>query len=183
MKPEVIKKKFADDQEYLLFEEKGEQKHELINGNLIAMNGVSFEHNEVALTIALLFRQLLKGGKWKVTIDSVKTKVADGNFLYPDLMVCPPNPDKFFSAQPVLLVEVIAPASRRYDLVDKFTQYQKIESLQYYLCVEPEQQVVIFFSKDAEKQWQAETFTKETDVIKLPALNTQVTLKQIYKPD
>jgi Uma2 family endonuclease len=183
MKPETIKKTFASEQDYFLFEEKSELKHELLNGHLITMTGVSFEHNEITLTIALLLKQLLKGTKWKIAIDAVKTKNSEGNFFYPDLMVCHPNPDKFFSSQPLLLVEVISGATRRYDLVDKFIQYQKIETLQYYLCVEPEQQVVLFYTKDAEGDWATETFSKDEDIINLPELSIKFTLKQIYKPE
>lgn len=185
MKPTVpvVQKKFANEQEYFLFEEKTDSKHELVNGNLIAMNGVSFEHNEITLTMAVLLKQLLKGAKWKIAIEAVKAKTPEGNFFYPDLMVCHPNPDKFFSAQPVLLIEVLSPSTRKYDMVDKFLQYQKIEALQYVLCIEPEQQAVIFYYRDAEKNWQADTYTKETDVVKLPQLNINFTLKQIYKPD
>ena len=179
----MIKKTFASEQEYFLFEEKSELKHELLNGHLITMTGVSFEHNEITLTIALLLKQLLKGTKWKIAVEAVKTKNAEGNFFYPDLMVCHPNPDKFFSSQPVLLIEVISGTTRKYDLVDKFIQYQKIETLQYYLCVEPEQEVVIFFVKDAEGEWSTETFSKDEDVITLPQLSTTFTLKQIYKPE
>jgi Uma2 family endonuclease len=83
----------------------------------------------------------------------------------------------------MLLVEVISGTTRKYDLVDKFIQYQKIETLQYYLCVEPEQQVVLFYSKDAEGVWSIETFSKEEDIVNLAQLNTTFTLKQIYKPE
>jgi hypothetical protein len=51
------------------------------------------------------------------------------------------------------------------------------------LCVEPEQQVVIFYFKDAIGEWMTETYSKETDVVNLPHLNTKFTLKEIYNPE
>ncbi len=183
MKREIIQKAFTSEEEYFAFEEKSELKHELYNGNLIKMSGVSIDHNEITLNIAILFRQLLKGTEFKVFIEAVKVKNPLGNFFYPDVMVCHPNPEKYFSTEPILLVEVLSENTRKYDLVDKFIQYQKIETLQYYLCIEPEQQVVILFNKDADGDWVTETFTKDADSINLPQLGTSFTLKQIYNPE
>lgn len=183
MKPNIIQKTFASEEEYFLFEEKCELRNELVNGNLIAMSGVSFEHNDITLGIYSLLKKLLKGDNYKISVESVKVKNPAGNFFYPDVMVCHPNPEKYFSEHPILLVEVLSESTRKYDLTDKFIQYQKISSLYYYLCVEPEQQVVIFYLKNAEGDWMTETYSKETDVVNLPQLSTSFTLKDIYKPE
>ena len=183
MKREIIQKAFANEEEYFAFEEKSELKHELYNGNLIKMSGVSIDHNEITGAIFIHLKTLLKGTSFKVFIEAVKVKNPLGNFFYPDVMVCHPNPQKYFSTEPILLVEVLSENTRKYDLVDKFIQYQKIESLQYYLCVEPEQQVVILFNKDADGDWVTETFSKDEDIINLPQLRTSFSLKQIYKPE
>ncbi len=183
MKQNIIHKTFASEEEYFLFEEKSELKHELINGKLFEMSGVSIEHNDVTGNIFILLKSLLKGSNYRVFIEAVKARNPDGNFLYPDVMVCHPNPEKYYSAQPILLVEVLSESTRKYDVTDKFIQYQKIETLQYYLCVEPDQQVIIFYFKDADGEWAADTYTKDEDVIQLPALQTSFTLKDIYKPE
>jgi Uma2 family endonuclease len=183
MKLNITQKTFASEEEYFLFEEKCELRNELVNGHLIAMSGVTFEHNEITLNVFLLLRKLLKDLDLKISVEAVKVKNPSGNFFYPDVMVCHPNPHKYYSEAPILLVEVLSESTRTYDLTDKFIQYKQIPSLQYYLCVEPEQQVVIFYFKNAEGEWMTETYSKETDVINLPQLNTCFTLKDIYKPE
>ncbi len=183
MKREIIQKTFASEQEYILFEEKSELKHELFNGNLITMSGVSTDHNEITLNIAILLRQLLKGTAYKVFIEAVKVKTPLGNFFYPDVMVCHPNPDKYFSTEPIVIVEILSESTRKYDVVDKFIQYQKIDSLHYYLCVEPEQQSVLFYSKDTDGDWQLVTLIKDEDVINLSKLSISLSLQQIYNPE
>ncbi len=183
MKLNIIQKTFASEEEYFLFEEKCELKNELVNGNLIAMSGVSTEHNEITFNICLLFKMLLKNQDYRVFFEAVKVKNPSGNFFYPDVMVCHPNPHKYYSEAPILLVEVLSESTRTYDLTDKFIQYKQIPSLHYYLCVEPEQQVVIFYFKNAEGEWMTETYSKETDVVSLPQLNISFTLKDIYKPE
>jgi len=183
MAQEIIKPQLVTEAEYILSETKSEQKNEFLSGKLISMKGASFEHNEISLTIAILLKQLLKGTKWKIAMEAVKTKNSEGNFFYPDLMVCNPNPDKYFSSEPILLIEIISGESRKYDLIDKFIQYQKIETLKHYVCVEPEQQVVLFYNKADDGTWTIETFSKDEDILQLTKLNISFNLKQIYKPE
>ena len=183
MKPNIILKTFASEEDYFLFEEKCELRNELVNGNLLAMSGVSTQHNDLTFDICLLLKNLLKGTDYRVFIEAVKVKNPSGNFFYPDVMVCHPNPKKYFSEQPILLVEVLSESTRTYDLTDKFIQYKQIPTLYYYLCVEPEQQVVIFYFKDADGEWMTETYSKEADLVNLPQLNASFTLRDIYKPE
>lgn len=182
MKQVIIPKTFASDEEYFLFEEKSELKHEFVNGNLIEMSGVSFEHNEIAGNIFLLLKLMLKNIDLKITYEAVKVKTPNGNFFYPDIMVCNPNTNKYFTTEPILIVEVLSETTRKYDLTDKFIQYQKINTLHYYMCVEPEQQVIIFYFKNNDGEWMTETYTRDEDTIQLQQLNISFTVQQIYKP-
>jgi Uma2 family endonuclease len=183
MKQNIFHKTFASEEEYFLFEEKSELKHELINGNLFEMSGISKYHNRMTLNILLLSQKLLRTSDLEFYFEGFKVKTPNGNFFYPDIAVCNPNASKYYSSEPLLLVEVLSDSTRKYDVTDKFIQYQKIETLQYYLCVEPEQQVIMFYFKDADNEWAAETYTKDEDVIQLPALQTSFSLKDIYKPE
>lgn len=174
--------KKLSEEEYFLFEEKSELKHELINGNLYEMSGVSIFHNDIVGNLYLLFRTFLKGTDWKVAFENFKIKTPEGNYFYPDIAVCYFKPEKYFSQQPLLIVEVLSDTTRKYDLTDKFIQYQKIETLKYYMCVEPEQQVVVFYCKQEDGDWMAETLTKDEQIISLPKLNISFSLKDIYNP-
>ena len=181
MKVIQLQKKMTEE-EYFLFEEKSELRHELINGNLYEMSGISIYHNDIVSNLILLFRTLLKGTEWKVVFERFKIKTSDGNFFYPDVAICYPKIEKYFSQLPLLLVEVLPDTTRKYNLTDKFIQYQKLESLHYYLCVEPEQQVVFFYYKQEDGEWMAETLTKDEHLVSLPKLNISFSLKDIYNP-
>src|ERR1044071_6442169 len=130
------------EEEYFLFEEKSEVRHELINGNLYEMSGISIFHNDIVGKLYVLLYTLLKGTTWKITLENFRVKTPDKNFFCPDISVCYPEVEKYFSEKPVLIVEVLSDTTRKYNLTDKFIQYPKIETLSCYLCVEPEQQVV-----------------------------------------
>ncbi len=175
-----LKEKLSEE-EYFLFEEKSDLRHELINGNLYEMSGISIFHNNIVLRFSMLLYSFLKGTDWQLTIESFKVRNPDGNYFYPDISVCYPDVQKYFSDKPVFIVEVLSDKTRKFNLTDKFIQYQKIATLQYYLCVEPEQQVVIFYHKQDDEEWMTETFTKDEQIISLPKLNISFTVKDIYK--
>lgn len=180
MKAVEIIKKFASDEEYFAFEEGSELKHELINGNLYEMSGASRYHNKLERHIANLIEGFLNQNEFEVFIEGFKVKTPDANFFYPDIIVCLNNPERYFTTEPILLVEVLSEATRKFDLTDKFIQYQKIPALKYYLCVEPEQQVIIFYFKTESEEWMTETFTKDESVIDLPALSISFSVKDVY---
>lgn len=169
------------EEEYFLFEEKSELRHELINGNLYEMSGVSIFHNNIVLNLVILLQSLLKGTSWKFAMESFKIKTPHNNFFYPDIAIFHPEVEKYFSEKPVLIIEVLSDTTRKYNLTDKFIQYQKIETLFYYLCIEPEQQVVIFYFKQNDGEWMTDTLTKDEQVISLPKLNISFSIKDIYK--
>lgn len=168
------------EEEYFLFEEKSELRHELLNGNLYEMSGISIFHNNIVSNLLFIFHTFLKGADWKLVFESFKIKTPEGNYFYPDVAICYPKVEKYFSEQPLLIVEVLSDATRKYALTDKFIQYQKFETLEYYLCVEPEQQVVVFYCKQEEGEWIAETFTKDDQIISFPKLAISFPLKNIY---
>jgi Uma2 family endonuclease len=169
------------EEEYFMYEEKSELKHELVEGNLYEMSGVSIFHNNIVLRLSMLLYAKLNGTEWQVTLENFKIKNPAGNFFYPDIAVCSPEISRYYSTAPILIIEVLSEATRKYDLTDKFIQYSRIDSLQYYLCVEPEQQVVIFYFRTESGEWQTETFTKDEQLIALPKLNVSFAVKDIYK--
>ncbi len=174
-------RKFISDEEYYLYEEGSELKHELINGNLYEMSGSSKYHNQVEGLMFFLLKSLLMSKEYEIYFEGFKVKTSEKTYFYPDVCVCKADPKKYFTDEPILIVEVLSETTRKFDLTDKFIQYQKIETLRYYLCIEPEQQVVFFYFKNESGEWLAETFTKDESIINLPVLNISFTVKDVYQ--
>lgn len=171
-------------EEYLAIEAKSESRHEFFYGNLIEMPGNTIFHERMVKSLLRILEFIISDLEFEVFSKDIKVKTPDGNvFFYPDLVMVPISAQQgnsYFANNPMLIIEVLSDSTRRYDSTDKFIQYIKIESLQYYLLVEPEKQVVIFYEKAADGDWVAKTYTENEEEVKLPKLNATLRIGDIY---
>jgi Uma2 family endonuclease len=182
-----ISKKYTLD-EYILIDETGTERHEYYYGKLIAMPGESLQHNEICSQLLTLLKSLLFKKGYKTYIESVKVNIEGQDvYVYPDIVVIKeqqkadlPHKD-YIIYRPLLIAEVLSDSTRKYDLTDKFILYQKNSSLQYYLAVEPQKQLVIFYEKDETNNWSAKAYTALQDIINLPKLDAAFSLSDIYE--
>ncbi|MEO6454577.1 MAG: Uma2 family endonuclease [Ginsengibacter sp.] len=172
-------------QEYFSLEEAGEIRHEFINGNLIEMSGASREHHFICQNILLALLASVKQFGYKVYMENMKVQIANENqFYYPDIFITKEtetDANRYVQFHPELIIEVLSNTTRIKDMVDKFIQYRKINSLIYYLIVEPEKCLVLCHSKDTQGDWDMTSFTKYEETISLPLLNISIALGDIYK--
>ena len=171
-------------EEFIQIDDSGDIRHEFINGQLYDMSGNSDIHNEMVGNIYFLLRKLLSGTKDKIYFEQVKVKIqGEDHYTYPDVFITS-NPDdlqnKYIKQFPVLMVEVLSDSTRKYDTIDKFIQYQKIATLEYYLLVEPEFMYVNCFSKDEAGEWQSAIYNKPADFVPLKNLLVNLPIDSIY---
>jgi len=175
-------------EEYITIDETGTQRHEYYYGKLIPMPGESLLHNKVCLKLYRHLHTVFENTALDIYVENVKVKIEGENiYVYPDIVVMKEQPKEdlpkkdYIIYQPLLIAEVLSDSTRKYDLTDKLIQYQKLSTLQYYLAIEPEKQVVIFYEKEESGDWNAKTFTELNEVINLPELNSSISLNDIYK--
>ena len=172
------------EEEYLAFEETSEVRHEYIHGKLYEMPGTTDFHNEICLQIAFLLKQLLKIKGFKIYQESIKLRISDKKYTYPDVFATSDASDlesRQIKRHPTLIVEVLSDSTRVYDKTDKFILYQQIPTLKYYLTVEPEKPLVECYALQEDGSWEVETFTQLSEVVKLKSLNIELPLTQIYE--
>ncbi|MEO5650826.1 MAG: Uma2 family endonuclease [Ginsengibacter sp.] len=171
--------------EYFLLEESGEVRHEFINGNIIEMSGASREHHFICQNILLALLYSTKPLGFYVFIENMKVKIQHENqYYYPDIFItkeAQTDENKYVQFEPELIVEVLSETTRTKDMVDKFIQYRKINTLHYYLTVEPEKYLVLCNFKDKKGEWNMISYTKPDEIVHLPTLNISLSLSDIYK--
>ncbi len=89
--------------------------------------------------------------------------------------------NRYVQFQPELIIEVLSPATRTKDMVDKFIQYRKINTLSYYLVIEPQKCLVLCHSKDENGEWDMISYTSPDEIIYLPVLDIALPIQEIYK--
>ncbi|MFN6401123.1 MAG: Uma2 family endonuclease, partial [Planctomycetota bacterium] len=115
---------YYSDQEYLQIENQSHSKSEYVDGWIRAMTGASLRHNVVAGNCFLSLGNQLKGSPCRPYNSDTKLRIDRGQskrYYYPDVqVVCRSNePTSVYQDQPVLIIEVLSPSTRNYDLNEK----------------------------------------------------------------
>jgi Uma2 family endonuclease len=106
------------EQDYLLGELTSELRHEYVDGEVFAMAEAGEAHNLIAGNVFAKLREFVRGGPCRVFISDMKLHVNTWKaYYYPDVMVTcdPADNQSHFKEQPVLVVEVLSPATNDHD--------------------------------------------------------------------
>lgn len=173
--------------EYLEFERASDIKHEYINGEVYAMAGASWEHNQIfGATYASLFSQL-RGKSCTVNPSDQRLKVMNtGVMTYPDISVICGEPifagEEFDTiTNPILIIEILSPSTEAFDRGEKFQHYRQIEILQEYLLISTDQARIEKYSKQASGQWMLTDDIGLETVLALPSIDCALALADIYE--
>lgn len=147
-----------DAQAYLAWEAEQSTKHEYHDGEVFAMAGASDAHVTVAGNVYMALRNHLRGSPCSVFISDMKLRVEEDNaFFYPDVFVTCAESDRGQShskSAPVLVVEVLSPATSAYDRGAKFAAYRKLPTLREYALIDPERLSLDLFRREGDsKRW------------------------------
>ncbi|MFN6127725.1 MAG: Uma2 family endonuclease [Planctomycetota bacterium] len=147
------KSEWVSVEDYLANEAIASFKSEYIDGWVRAMTGATNRHNQVKLNAVFHLMRSLRGQPCKVWDSDTKVRIQKSDrcsFYYPDLqVVCDSNPPSaVYQDAPVLIMEVLSPSTRRYDLDEKMMAYLQIASLEYYVLLEQHQPIAIVMRRD-----------------------------------
>lgn len=135
----------------------GEQRYDLIRGELIEMSPASARHGEIAMTIG--------GHLWSHVraLGIGKTYGAETGFILardPDIVLAPDaayirldrlpaeiDQDRFLELAPDLVVEVVSPSDRSRDISDKVMEYLGA-GVQLVWLIEPRRKLVTVYTPD-----------------------------------
>jgi Uma2 family endonuclease len=176
--------KYHSVEEYLAFEEQSLTKSEYIDGWIRAMTGASVRHIRVTINSLVLLANQLKGKPCQPFNSDMKVYIhREGRrrFYYPDVqVVCQSNdPMLVFQDRPVLIIEVLSPSTRRYDLDEKMTAYLAIPSLECYIALEQHQPIAIVMRRSS-GGFLRELVEGVEGTIDLPFLGCSLPMREIY---
>lgn len=95
-------------------------------------------HQRVSLVLSIRFEEALENCKKCTVFPPLDWKISDDTIVQPDvLIVCNKIEKKFLDFPPVLVVEILLPATASKDRGEKMELYQQ-QAVQYYLIVDPQ---------------------------------------------
>lgn len=179
-------KRLITPEEYLAIERDVEAKHEFYRGEMSAMGGASFNHNQITLAVAAALFEELKNAKCHVSSNDLRVKVAaSGLYTYPDVVITCEKPrfedDKFDTLlNPQSIIEVLSDSTEKYDRGKKFELYRQIESLREYVLVSQDRAHIEVFARDGVGPWKLSEATGLDAAIDLPAIGASLALADVY---
>ncbi len=181
----AIQHKFVSVDQYLTGEVNSAVKHEYVGGAVYAMAGAQNIHNSIAGNLFLAFGTRLRGSKCRPfnSDTKVRVKLRDHvRFYYPDMQVtCHPNPpDDTYQDNPILVVEVLSPSTRRVDEEEKKEAYLSIPTLEVYLLVDSSNREVVIYQR-GETGFQRDILAGEDAKIPLSCLGFDLPIQEIYE--
>jgi Uma2 family endonuclease len=173
-------------EEYLAKNERSSEKLEYLHGTVFAMAGGSQFHNAIGVNCIVALSNRLLGGECRVmSSDQMVSTPAQEAAFYPDLMViCGERllPRSEAITSPVVVVEVLSPSTRAFDLSEKLKQYKRIASLRHIVFVESTKIEVLSYSREAGEVWPGSPDLCQDleSSLALSALGVDLPLREIY---
>jgi Uma2 family endonuclease len=173
--------------EYLVFEEAAETRHEFVDGSIVAMSGGTYSHAQIVDNLILELNGRMKGKLCRVASTNLRVKVEfTGSYFYPDLVGYSGRPEFESTAQctllnPVILFEVLSNTTSVYDRVKKFRQYQLIPSMQEYALVSESYYSVEIFSRGRNGEWIYRSYFSPEKVVRFASIDCSVSIADIYR--
>ncbi len=127
-------------------------RYELHDGEVIAMSPERAAHWKIKFKIAMALHNAISaaGLKCHAVPDGATVRISPRTAFEPDALVyCGDEVpgDSLEVPNPAIVVEVLSPGTQMIDMRDKLRGYFTVPSVQHYLIVDPEKQVVIHHAR------------------------------------
>lgn len=172
--------------EYIELDKNSEERFEYFNGEVFSMAGASPNHVRICRNVCNKLSQKLEGRDCEAFPGDMRIRVpATWLYRYPDVSaVCGEQVYETIQGletltNPVLLVEVLSEITAAYDLDEKFTEYQSIESFREYLLIAQDRPHVIRYVRQTNGWLRTETDGLE-NAVTLESLGVSLPLSEIY---
>jgi Uma2 family endonuclease len=169
--------------EYLAYDLAHDGKHELVNGEVLAMAGATYAHNLVQANLSGVLWNALRGGPCRVHGSDMRVRLDETRlYCYPDLtIVCgdaelaATKPETLLN--PRVIIEVISESTEDYDRGAKVAHYRHRKSVDTILLVDSRRRLVERQSRNSDGTWTLSEHTTGS----VRVLDLEVPLDDIYE--
>lgn len=174
-------------EEYLTFERRSEIKHEYLQGEVFAMAGASYEHNQITANVARALGVQLGDRPCDVLTNDMRVSVPDTDmFTYPDVVVVCGEPRFTDDAldtliNPTVIVEVLSTSTEGYDRGLKFAYYRTIASLTDYVLIAQDRLSIEHYVRQEDGTWRLHDAGNQNGRITLASVGCELNIAAVYR--
>ena len=164
-------------------------KIEYHENEIITMGLASYEHEKITAKLIILLSQIFerKGVDYDILASnsSVQIPKFEGGYYMPDVLVMREEP--IFKAKsnciitnPYIIVEILSPSTKNFDLSEKLPEYKLLDSLQQVIYINPKKVSVTTYTRtENPNSWINQDFYSLEDAIVVEGIS--VSLSDIYR--
>ena len=169
-------------EDYLSFEEKTNEKHEFIDGQLFMMAGTTERHNRLALALAAKLLAKSDTSGCRILMSDVKVRTPNDVGYYPDVLVVCDEEDNhpLVKRKPCLIIEVLSDSTEAIDRGEKLNNYRLFETLQAYVLVNQNVNRIEMYRRQDDGFWRYEVYETGQSLM-LPCVNLELSINQLYQ--
>ena len=173
-------------EQYLESERLATEKHEYFEGEVFAMSGASFAHNDLFSNTFGELTIKLKGKGCRASGSDLRIHIPKNSlYTYPDIsVICgerESTDDKFDTAtNPTVLFEILSPSTSKYDRIIKFDLYRDIVSLKEYIMINSEKIQVLKHVRNPDNSWLMTVYESLDDSFSIQSIAVELKLSDIY---
>jgi Uma2 family endonuclease len=181
---------------YLALERKAKDRHEYLDGQILAMAGESDDHGIVSVNVVISLGSQLRGKPCQVRTKDAKVRsgpipkpnqTTAGLYSYPDVLVVCGEPEyhdhhKDVLLNPTAIFEVMSESTEAFDRGKKFTRLETWNpTLQDYFLIAQDQPQIQHFCRQADGSWTFRTYSGLKAKIKIPSIGCTLALADVYE--
>jgi Uma2 family endonuclease len=124
----------------------------------------------------------LDGNRFQAFSDGIAVRIRNGNARRPDVGVdCGRfDPDALAVEAPRLVIEVLSPSTRTFDMFDKLDDYKTVPGLAHIILVDPDAPQAIHWWRGADQTWHRARHEGLDAAIVVPDLAVTLGLRTLY---
>jgi len=166
-------------EQFVAWEECQPLRYEFDGWQPVAMTGGTDLHEAICGTLRALLQDRLRGKPCRVRGPTLKIAVM-GRIRYPDAFVycAPVPPGETVIREPVVVFEVLSPATSRTDRIEKLREYQAAPSIRRYVILEQDSIAAMVFTRHG-VNWDAGALTAG-ESLAMPEIDVALPLADIY---
>jgi Uma2 family endonuclease len=173
-------------EEYLEAEEACEERFEFLDREMVAVGYGGLRHSLIVTNVAAAIHAATRGSSCLTFGPNIRVCIDDQRLVaYPDVtVIC--GPPEYLDAgrrilkHPTVVVEVLSPSTRNFDLGEKAKLYRRLPSLREFLIVEQERVFVEHYRRLEDGSWQIVVHAEANPVIRLDSLGAEVVVAELY---